>query len=178
MHIEKRQDVLLKSLKNYYKSNDKMRELLKVLSKDSTISLRLIDYLCTNYAKNNDVVLNNTGKSNPENLYLLYRSQLKAFSKIQFDPFKRHERIEIPCNDLPNGKLETTVAQLNFFRWIIDKKILNWLLINDNLKKVENDMMSVTKTKKKQVSTKAKTKSKQCQKSAKRHNMHITVTFR
>ena len=178
MHIEKRQDVLLKSLKNYYRSNEKMKELLKVLSKDSTISLRLIDYLCTNYAKNNDVVLNNTGKINPENLYLLYRSQLKAFSKIQFDPFKRHERIEIPCSELPNGKLETTVAQLNFFRWVIDTKILNWLLINENLQKVESDMISVSKLKKKQENPKPKEKTKQCQKSAKRHNMQITVTFR
>lgn len=178
MHIEKRQDVLLKSLKSYYKSNDKMKELLKVLSKDSIISLRLIDYLCTNYAKNNDVVLKHTGKSNPENLYLLYRSQLKAFSKVQFDPFKRHERIEIPCADLQNGKLETTVAQLNFFRWIIENKILNWLLTNDNLKKVEKDMITVTKQKKKEVTPKKVSKNKQCQKSAKRHNMHITVTFR
>ena len=61
-----------------------------------------------------------------------YKNQLKAYSKKQFDPFCRRERIIINISDLSwkifddkddnkckDNELITTVGQLNFFKWFI-----------------------------------------------------------
>ena len=54
-----------------------------------------------------------------------YKNQLKAYSKKLFDPFCRRERIsfQIPGHDA----FLTTVGKLNFFRWAIEKDILNYI---------------------------------------------------
>ena len=148
--------------------------MLNVLNKESNISLRIIDYLCTNYAKHKDVVYFIGNRKAPFNLYLDYRSQLKAYSKLQFDPFKRHARIiiSVPTNLVSTGKLETTVAQLNFFRWLIDCKVLEYLEIEENYKNIDKHM---SQSSKKNVTVKKKESTFTA--AAKRHNLSVTVTF-
>ena len=166
MPIETRQDLLLKSLKAWYDGpKDRLKTLYEIVEGKSKISLRAIDFLCTNYAKKNDIVYY-IGKS-PFNLFLMYRGQLKAYSKLQFDPFRRHSRIQIACPHSPNRKLETTVAQLNFFKWAFENKVLDYL--TNNLGKIETSMGSIT-TKKQNITASVK-------KVAKRHNVKVTVTF-
>ena len=48
------------------------------------------------------------------NIYLDYRAQLKSYTKLNFDTFRRHHRISFYIND--KDKIETTTGQLNFFR--------------------------------------------------------------
>jgi hypothetical protein len=67
-----------------------------------------------------------------------------------------------------NEAVETTVAQLNFFKWAIEKKVLDWY--KANYSKVEKDMSNSNQKSKKK-------KSGELQKQAKRHNVNITVTF-
>jgi hypothetical protein len=69
-----------------------------------------------------------------------YRSQLKAFSKQQFDPFRRRERIIF---ELPNQQhsIETTVGQLNFFRWAIESGVLQYVV--EHKVHIERDMCAV-----------------------------------
>ena len=54
-----------------------------------------------------------------------YKNQLKAYSKKLFDPFCRRERIsfQIPGHEA----FLTTVGKLNFFRWAIEKGILDYI---------------------------------------------------
>lgn len=168
MPILKKQDILLESLKKFYSVQTNFNKLKNILSKDSQISLRAIDYLCTNYAKNHDVIYN-VGKTS-FNLYLSYRSQLKAYSKMQFDPFRRHDRIILKIDG--NEPIETTVAQLNFFKWAIEKKVIDWY--KNNSEKVEKEMTSGTSVKQQ---AQKKKKTGELQKHAKRHNVNITVSF-
>ena len=172
MPIEKKHDILLKSLLEFYKKDKNMNLLAQCVLKQGNVSLRIIDYLCTNYAKNECVLyyLQPKDKS-PFNLYLQYRSQLKAYSKMQFDPFRRHNRITIPCKYGENGKLETTVAQLNFFKWAIENKVLDYLENETNRKKIEKHMVS-----KQEKSTKPQVK--ELSGKTKRHNIQVTVTFK
>ena len=92
----------------------------------------------TNYSKKNnisyEIELNNKKKNFI--VYLDYKSQLKAYSKKQFDPFCRRERISF--FDHSNTELVTTVGQLNFFRWAIETNIINYIIENFSL--IENDM--------------------------------------
>jgi hypothetical protein len=55
---------------------------------------------------------------------------LKSFSKKQFDPFRRNVRIDFEYE--PGKTIETTVAQLNFFRWAISNKVIDYINTNSN----------------------------------------------
>ena len=165
MAVQKRQEVLLRSLKGYYNENpESMRKMYDIVS-GSGMSLRIIDFLCTNYAKTRDVVYYIDRK--PFNLFLAYKGQLKAYSKMQFDPFRRHERIHISCPYADTKRLETTVAQLNFFKWAIENKVVEYCI--KNLTDIEKIMNLTTK--------KTKELSDSIKKTAKRHDVTVTVTF-
>ena len=90
---------------------------------------------------------------------------------MQFDPFRRHSRVTIPCKFAENNKLETTVAQLNFFKWAIENKVLEYLENETNMKKIEKHMMT------KQDDIKLSTV-KELSGKTKRHNIQVTVTFK
>jgi hypothetical protein len=111
-----------------------MNEILEHLQGTSAISLRLIDWFVTNYAKqyNTSYILN----SQEFLVYTNYKSQLKAYSKKLFDPFCRRERIMF---QLPGQhSFLTTVGKLNFFRWAIEKGVLDY--ITSNLTRIEKEM--------------------------------------
>ena len=71
------------------------------------------------------------------NVYLSYRSQLKSYSKTYFDPFRRRERIKFSYDD--RKSIETTIGQLNMFRWILQSDILEY--VSDHKKDIEKDMI-------------------------------------
>lgn len=177
MPIQNKQDLLLNSLLKYYEKQSNLKKVVDILEKKSKVSLRIVDYLCTNYAKQHDVVYYIGNRKTPFNLYLDYRSQLKAYSKMQFDPFKRHQRITInvPTSIKQEGKLETTVAQLNFFKWAIDNKVLEYLDDHKNMEKIDKNM-NQTQVKKKQPESKSK-KTNVFTTTTKRQNLQVTVTF-
>ena len=58
-------------------------------------------------------------------MYMNYKNQLKAYSKKLFDPFCRRERILFQIPD--HEPFLTTVGKLNFFRWAIEKEVLNYI---------------------------------------------------
>ena len=108
----------------------------------SNVSLRLIDWFVTNYAKKHNVMLVHEHGSNHTvvhfNVYLNYRSQLKAYSKQQFDPFRRRDRIMFHYSPDAEG-VETTVGQLNFFRWMLQSGLLEY--VNRHAVDIERDMI-------------------------------------
>ena len=118
-----RQDVLLMSLKRYFKDPEKMLILRNMVNGQGPVSLRLIEFFVTNYAKKNNIEFHTEDKQ-LFNIYLNYKQQLKAYSKEFFDPFCRHERSTITDSD--GNALETTVGQANFFKWVINNNILHW----------------------------------------------------
>ena len=122
MYIENKNDLLLNSLLLFYKKPANMKYFIYFISKESKISLRIFDFLCTKYLKNNNVIYyveKSSGKT-AFNLNVAYKAQLKAYSKLQFDPFKRHERISIPYL---NSTIVTTIGQMNFFKFAIENKL-------------------------------------------------------
>ena len=126
--------LLLSKVKKYYDAHDNISELIPILNGTSNISLRIIDWFVTNFSKKNNIYykLNN---GNHFTVYQSYKSQLKSFSKKRFDPFCRRERISYNHKDLT---INTTVGQLNFFKWALENEIINY--IKDNLKAIEVDM--------------------------------------
>jgi hypothetical protein len=121
-----RRELLIVSLQKFYSNRNDLKTLIPLLQGNGDVSLRLIDWFVTNYAKKNHVSYNLNSQEFV--VYLNYKSQLKAYSKKLFDPFCRRERILFQCGN--NESFETTVGQLNFFRWAFEKNILDYMRTN------------------------------------------------
>ena len=65
-----------------------------------------------------------------------YKGQLKAYSKRNFDPFCRRNRIRFYYDD--TNYFITTVGQLNFFKWAFENSIID--IIQKNIKEIDDDM--------------------------------------
>jgi len=98
--------------------------------------LRLIDWFVTNYSKFHNISYIHKGQE--FFVYIDYKNQLKAYSKKLFDPFCRRERILFQMKDIP--PFVTTVGKLNFFRWAIEKGILDYIQLH--LADIEKEMNS------------------------------------
>lgn len=132
--IHCKQELIVSSLQRFYNDRQDIDDILQILQGTSAISLRLIDWFVTNYAKTHSTsyILN----SQEFLVYLNYKSQLKAYSKKLFDPFCRRERIMFQIGTHPT--FLTTVGKLNFFRWAIEKGILDY--IRQHLQDIEKEM--------------------------------------
>ena len=140
-------DLLLHNLLNFYENERNLNIIQQIVAGESRISLRIIDWFVTNYAKKYEteyVIKMRTGilKDLIEDcvfkVYHRYKLQLKAYSKRKFDSFCRWERISIPCGK--DSQMLTTIGQLNFFKWAIDNSILDY--IDANYDAIEKDMNS------------------------------------
>lgn len=135
--MESADDVLLDSLKNFYSNPKNAAQLKDVLhNPDNTISLRSLDWLITNYSKKKNISYMLPGDVRVFNIFTDYKSQLKSFSKRMFDCFKRRNRIQFELPD--ETTIETTIAQLNLFRWAIRYGVLQYC--KDHIKDIEQDM--------------------------------------
>lgn len=141
--VESKHDVLLESLRKFYEQHPAHHaSLAQLLRNEAGVSLRIIDWLVTNYAKKTNITYSlvdlETGLDVPFNVFLQYKAQLKSFSKKFFDPFARRERIEFP--DGRGGLLHTTAGQLNFFRWAIVNRVFEYG--REHAAEIEDDMMA------------------------------------
>lgn len=136
-------DLLLLSLTKFFSQKSNVNKIKNIINGKSDLSLRLIDWFVTNYSKKHGVIITRSISNNVVhfNVYLSYRSQLKAYSKQQFDPFRRRDRITFIYEKTKS--IETTIGQLNFFRWVIENNIIEY--ITDNKETVENDMIATQK---------------------------------
>ena len=143
-------NLLLKNLMKFYQTDidgvynieNNFDKMLKIITGDSKISLRIIDWFTTNYAKKNFTIYILNGQR--FKVYDDYKLKLKAYSKKRFDPFCRYQKISIPYRE---GKfIETTIGQLNFFKWTLENKIINY--IDENYDTIEKDMNSRNSTSK------------------------------
>ena len=146
-------DLLLSNLMEFYNKNDNLDKMMRIINGESEISLRIVDWFVTNFAKKYYTVYEiSVKKDNEENttrfkVYNDYKLKLKAYSKKRFDPFCRWDRISIPYNE--DKVMETTIGQLNFFKWAIENKIIDY--IKNNYETIESDMNKRNITTKKRV---------------------------
>jgi hypothetical protein len=121
----------------FYDAGTTMRLLIPVVTASFDVSLRLLDYCCTNYAKKTRVVICAPGLT--IHLFSLYKDWLRHYRRRGFDPFRRRERILFEDPRAPGEWLDTTVAQLNFLRWADIYGVIDY--VRANLQTIEEDMM-------------------------------------
>ena len=167
-----KESLLLKSLIVFYKKRDNLNILLQFLkSKQRRLSLRLLDWLVTNYAKNHPIMIQYKSNTviNTEFMYLAYKNHLKSFSKKIFDAFARRQHVfytfdhhvyKICASDM-NSHYDrtdgfiTSVAQLNAFRFFISSGVVDYAI--QHLEEVEKDMVNSHSKNSKDCSKKQKT---------------------
>ena len=145
--ISTQNDLLLKNLLTFYKKDDNLKKMLDIINGESRISLRIVDWFATNYAKANFSVYsitNSYGATERFNVYRDYKLKLKAYSKKRFDPFCRWDRINVPYGNEEDKFIQTTIGQLNFFKWALENKVVKF--IEENYDAIEHDMNSRNST--------------------------------
>lgn len=147
-------DLLMSTLLDFYKDSHNIHIMMNIINGDTKISLRIVDWFVTNYAKKHFTVYELPSPSNPDNnsrfkVYNEYKLKLKAYSKKRFDPFCRWDRIRIPYNN--NQSMETTIGQLNFFKWAIENNIIDY--IQSHFQEIEQDMNNFNSTAKRRTIT-------------------------
>jgi hypothetical protein len=134
--ISSKEDMVLRRLSTFYATPETLARVQPILTGTSKISLRLLDWLVTNYAKKHNIVyLTKTGRD--VNVYLRYKANLRAYSKKMFDPFCRWKKITFLG-------LSTTVGQLNFFHWVLEDEVLEYLEANYDAIQQDMDACSTT----------------------------------
>jgi hypothetical protein len=121
--IECKPELVISSLQRFYSSHPEIEKVLTYLTGDAPLSLRIIDWFVTKYSRKSFVRYPLNGQDFL--VYLSYKGQLKAYSKQYFDPNCRRERImfKIPGQE----QFMTTIGKLNFFRWALESKILDYI---------------------------------------------------
>ena len=182
-------DLLLRNLLVFYdtKKNENLDNMLRIITGESKISLRIVDWFATNYAKKFYTLyeINQTSDNMLRRfkVYDDYKLKLKAYSKRRFDPFCRWDRISIPYKD--DKCIETTIGQLNFFKWALENQVVDY--IESNYDTIEKDMNNRNSTSKRKelilIGDNAKTRKKReelsisATKSIKKEKVEIVVKF-
>lgn len=173
-------ELLLSNLLRYYDKDDNMKRMLSIINGDADTSLRLIDWFVTNYSKSNHTVYQLSNRRRFK-VYTDYKLKLKSYSKRRFDPFCRWDRITIPYKNGLN--IQTTIGQLNFFKWAFDNEIVEY--IEKFRTEIESDMNTRNNTAKRKQSGNDANKTRKrrtelsvsASKAVFRDNVEITVTF-
>lgn len=151
LNIKTKEDLLMISLTDFFSCYNNISKMLPIISGisnnsgKSKISLRILDWFVTNYAKKYNIkydIINVNKVKKRFIVYLEYKAQLKAYSKKEFDPFCRRDRISFSYHE-NEEEIITTVGQLNFFRWAISNGILDY--VEQNLESIETDMNNMVK---------------------------------
>lgn len=121
--IECKPELVISSLQRFYSTHPDVSKILTYLHGEAPLSLRIIDWFVTKYSRTCFVRYPLHGQEFL--VYLSYKGQLKAYSKQYFDPNCRRERImfKIPGHE----PFMTTIGKLNFFRWALETKILDYI---------------------------------------------------
>ena len=173
-------DLLLKNLMTFYKDEKQLTRMLTIITGESSISLRIVDWFVTNFAKKYYTLIDDDNKR--FKVYFDYKLKLKAYSKRRFDPFCRWDRISMPYKG--ETCIETTIGQLNFFKWALENKVIDY--IESNYSSIEKDMNhrnSTSKRKESISSENSKTRKKReelsvsATKSIKKEDVEIILHF-
>jgi len=134
MNYPTQNDLILNKLKDFYNIDNNLDKMLKIINGETSISLRIVDWFVTNYCKNNYIVYIVDNKR--FKVYDNYKLQLKSYSKRRFDPFCRWDRISVNIKE--DILVLTTIGQLNFFKWALENKVIEY--IENNYKEIDTDM--------------------------------------
>lgn len=174
-------DTMLISLYDFFVTKNNIQHVLPIITTNSEISIRILDWFVTNYAKKNNTIYPIVDAAAHSvahfNVYLQYKAQLKGYKKKLFDPFCRKQRIFFYYDR--NKCFVTTIGQLNFFRWALKYNVLDY--VSSHLQEITEDMNTFNRYTKSDDSSSERRKrhelSSSANKSIVKHNFSTVVAF-
>jgi hypothetical protein len=138
--------ILLYTIKKFFNNSKYLNKMISFITSESNISLRVLDWFVANYSKKNNIIykIKVDNEIKHFNVYLEYKRQLDSHTKQNFDPFCRKKKIlfHYTLNEKYHSII-TTIGQLNFFKWAIKFKIIDY--VEDNLQAIVYDMNTISK---------------------------------
>lgn len=150
----------------YYKMIDKffldcgkdyISKMVDIINGKSDISLRVLDWFVTKYSKKRLdgtkkesflIIPQNGNRTEVFDIRISYKSQLKAYRKRYFDPFRRRKKFKYYYDTtVDRVSVDTTLGQLNFFKWAISNDIIRY--VEKNIKQITYAMNQSNKDDKK-----------------------------
>ena len=150
-------------------TQEQIQKMINIIINNNVISLRLLNWFAMKYSATMKA-LEVKKKDGPIELFdvkISYKARLNTHSKKYFDPFRRGKRFDYYYN--PNNKneyIETTLCQLNFFRWLMLHNLIEYVEKNFNILKQK---MGVYEKNKKILKKEKKNKRKTVVKNKKEH---------
>jgi hypothetical protein len=164
-----------KMVNNYFKEVN-INKMIKIVNGKSKISLRILDWFVTSYAKKRKTCyeMDSNGDKDNFNVHINYKAQLKSYTKRYFDPFRRKKKFIYTYKDNNEKKqINTTIGQMNFFRWAISNKIIYY--VDKNYVKIVKEMNKANKENKKIKEKKSKQKIKMNKNLIKKPNIKVST---
>ena len=116
-------ELIIASLQRFYASTPDLTKVMPYLVGEADISLRIIDWFVTKYSRKNFTSYDLNGQTFI--VYKSYKGQLDAYNKQYFDTNCRRERIQFSIKEYE--PFITTIGKLNFFRWALETKLLDYI---------------------------------------------------
>lgn len=119
-------------------SYEQIQKMINIILNNNIISLRLLNWFAMKYSATMNAMEIKTedGRVKLFDIKISYKARLNTHSKKYFDPFRRGKRFDYYYN--PNNKneyIETTLCQLNFFRWLMLHNLIEYVEKNFNMLK-------------------------------------------
>lgn len=147
--MSRKRTALEAALDDWYASDPGRERLFEdIVSGRAGFSLRLIDWLVTNYAARKPVVYQHPDTGVVVDVNSMYKDVLRCFHKSGFDSFKRKG----------TNPTEASLRQRNFFRWAIENGVVDYA--RKNARAIERDMAKMRKKPKGQKKKRPISKSK------------------
>lgn len=126
-----------------------INKMVDIIESKSKVSLRILEWFVTKYSRRgiNWKSTNNDGDTEMSKLFdvrVSYKSQIRGYGKKYFDPFRRRKKFKYYFNKGLNDEksIDTTLCQLNFFRWALTYNIIDY--VEQNLKKINKELNSAS----------------------------------
>jgi hypothetical protein len=152
-------------------------KMVKIINNEDSISLRLLNWFAMKYSATMEAIdyVNDNGKVELFDVKISYRARLNTHSKKYFDPFRRGRKFDYTYDRKDKLKVvETTLCQLNFFRWMFMHELMDY--VEDHFEELKNRMGTYnTQEKKKKETKKEKEKNKQVNLKNKKKDINIRV---
>lgn len=131
---------LLQSISPFYDTATTTTYLVPLITQSSTVSLRALDWLCSNYSKTRSIAYEwDDPRFHKKPVFIhihnAYNTQQKLLGRGRFDAFRRNDRLYFVSD---NTRYETTLGQLCFLHFVYSTGIYKYA--EDHMAEIVGDM--------------------------------------
>ena len=122
-------------------TDDQIYKMIRIINNEDTTSLRLLNWFAMKHSATMEAlqIAHDDGNIELFDVKISYKARLKTHSKKYFDPFRRGKRFDYYYDKKDDSKfIETTLCQLNFFRWLFMHNLMDY--VEDNFENLKQKM--------------------------------------